>query len=105
MKKQNTFGIITCIILSIVNVVNSVWTIAFSIEQTQTVWGYGTNFELATLIPWMVQVLCLPGILVGIVYLLFAYFRKYHRTMRIINLSLLLLCILQYILINLFIFY
>ncbi len=26
----------------------------FGIEQVQTGWGYGTHFELATLIPWMV---------------------------------------------------
>lgn len=104
-KNENAFGIITCIILSIVNLVNLVWTIAFGIEQVQTVWGYGTNYELATLIPWMIQFLCLPGIFLGIVYVWFAYSRKYHRTMKMINLLLVCTALLQYVLINLFIFY
>ena len=107
MKKQNenAFGIITCIMLSIINIGNLIWTIALGIEQVQTGWGYGTHFELAILIPWMVQILCLPGILLGIVYVLFAYFRTYRRPMRIVNLVLLLVILLQYGLVHLFIFY
>ena len=108
MKKStgmNIFGAIVCQFLAIANFVHAFFTWAICAEQIKTGWGYGTNWEMGALLPWMVEFLSFPIIFAAIVFLLMNIWKKSLKVIFVLC-SVFLACeVLQIILLNLFLIY
>lgn len=108
MKKNmgmNVFGVITIVLLSLVNLSHGLWTYWLVAEQLQTGWGYGTNMDLAVLMPWLAELLCAPAMIAAVVYLIMSCFLRHKKGILIANIVLFACAAAQYILTNLFIFF
>lgn len=104
MKNKNLLDRILTIILSILNSINFISLLTLFSEEIQMNWEHGTNLELAVLYPWLIQFLGLPIIVFTIFYLIFRI-KKSDKKLFITNLLLLIILLIQYILINLLIFF
>lgn len=104
-KKMDTFGVVMVALHAIANVMQLMWTVFLSLEQAQTGWGYGTDFEIAVLVPWLLEILCTPVVLAGTVYLICACFYPHRKKVMFGNLALYLLLVGQYLATNLFIWF
>ncbi len=67
-QNDDAFGVITLIFAAIGNIINLPWTAWLVAEQIKTGFGFGTDMEMAALLPWIAEVLSLPVIVLGIVY-------------------------------------
>ena len=108
MKKSmglNVFGAIVCQLLAIANLVHLIFTWGICAEQIKTGWGYGTNWEMGALLPWMVEFLSMPVILAGVVYLAMHFWKKSEKAIFIITAVFLGLEIAQIVILNLFLFF
>ena len=108
MKKSpgmNVFGAIICQLLAIANLVHAFFTWGICAEQIKTGWGYGTNWEMGALLPWFVELLSVPIILAGIVFLAMNLWKKSEKAIFILCVIFLACEVLQIILMNLFLFY
>ena len=99
------FGIVTLVLLSGVNLAHLLWTVHFALEQMQTGWGGGTNADLGVLLPWIVEILCLPAMITAVVYLIMAAIKKPGKVLLFFNLALFAVATAQYALTNLLIWY
>jgi hypothetical protein len=102
---MDVYGALLLWLLPGVNLLNLLFTILLGIEQVETGWGYGTNWEMAVLYPWSVELLCLPVVLAGLIFAVLFIFLKSDRTLGRINLILTAALLLQYGLTNLFIWF
>ena len=102
---MNIFGSIACQLLAIANVVHLLFTLGICAEQIETGWGYGTNWEMGALLPWFVEFLSVPAILVGIVFLVMNLWKKSEKVIFILCAVFLGLELVQIVLTNLFLFY
>ena len=102
---MNIFGAIVCQLLAIANLVHALFTWGICAEQIKTGWGYGTNWEMGALLPWFVELLSVPIILAGIVFLAMNLWKRSEKAIFIIGAILLVCEILQIIILNLFLFY
>ncbi len=66
---HTVFGIITFISLLLADLLHGIWTVWIVIEQVKTGWGYGTDMDILALVPWIVELVCLPAVILGIIYL------------------------------------
>ena len=108
MKKSiamNVVGIVIFALLGFVNLVHSFWTVWLVVEQIETGWGFSTNLELGVLWPWMLELVCSPVLLGGIVYSIVAVFKRPDRWVLITEITLLSLAIVQYFVVNCFIWF
>ena len=108
MKKHPVlvgFGIVTGIGLSICQVLHLPWTVILCVEQVQMGWGFATHLEMAVLYPWLVELLSLPGVLCGVVFLGICLFRRPGKGIVLTNGILLGTLLLQWTLTNLFIWF
>lgn len=108
MKKSNAvmvYGIVSICALFIANILNAISTICLIVEQIKTGWGYGTNLEIGVLWPWTIEILCIPLIILGIVYLIIYFFKHSNIEDFIANIVLVLILLLQYFITNLFIWF
>ena len=103
-KTSNVIGIISTILLGIANVCNLFFTICLLIEQIETGWGFSTNYEMLVLVPWMIEIVCFPVIVLAIVYFILNIFKKSKHGLFVANVVLFSLLLCQYLLTNLFIF-
>ena len=108
------FGAILICALIIANLVNLPWTFWLVVEQLETGWGYGTNMEMMALLPWALEFLCVPVIIAALIYVILCFVPRIksrylraeqpdNRKVFIINISILVLLILQILITNLFI--
>ena len=108
MKKSdgmNVFGTLLSIALAFANLVHSLFTYWICVEQIQTGWGYGTNWEMGILLPWMVEFLSIPLIIAAIVYFVLSIWKKSEKWVFILATVFFVLEVCQIALLNLFIFY
>lgn len=108
MKENNAvtiYGVVTIYLLFIANLLNIIWTIWLTIEQIKTGWGYGTNLEIGVLWPWTTELLCIPLIIVGIVYFIIHFFNCSYKKIFIVNVVLFSILLFQYFITNLFIWF
>ena len=108
MKKSigmNAFGTICCITLAFVNLVHAFFTWGICAEQFKTGWGYGTNWEMGVLLPWFIELLSVPIMIAGVVYLIMHFWKKSEKAISILCASFLALEIIQIGILNLFLFY
>lgn len=104
-KKMDTFAIVMLVALCQANLCLVLWTVWLTLEQIQTGWGGGTGMEMLALLPWMAELLCLPVLLAGLVYLVMCFIRKQSRGLLIANIILFVSLLAQIAAINLFLFY
>ncbi len=102
---MSVFGGLLSTALVIANLVHGFFTYWICIEQVKTGWGYGTNWEMGVLLPWMVEFLSAPFLLAGIVYFALSIRKKSEKWVFILTTSLFICEILQIAMFNLFIFF
>lgn len=108
MKENNAvtvYGVVSIYVLFIANLLNIIWTIWLTVEQIKTGWGFGTNLEIGVLLPWTVEILCIPLIIVGIVYFIIHFFKPSYIKIFIVNVVLFSILLFQYFITNLFIWF
>ncbi len=107
MKKNsvgmNILGGVTFGYSIVANLTQLLWTVWLTKEQIQTGWGFPTNMEMFALVVWMTQILCLPALILGAVYLILHIKKKSVKWLFVSNAVLLAALAIQYILINVFI--
>jgi|GEM_PF-3092156 len=102
---MSALGIVVIIMLSLVNVSHSIWTVWLVLEQIKTGWGMSTEMEMFVLWPWTVELFCSPVLLGGIVHSIVAIFKRPKKGIFIAELILLGLAFAQYGITNLFIWF
>ena len=105
MKKStgiNIFGTVVSMLLAFSNFVHAFFTWGICAEQIKTGWGFGTNWEMGVLWPWLVEILSVPIIFAGITFLIINIWKKSEKTVFVLCTVLLILQVLQIILLNLF---
>lgn len=100
--RNRIMGIIATVLLSLANLCHLLPTIILVMEQARTGFGFSTNLEIGVLYPWLIEILLLPILVYGAVYLLVC--RRASRGLYFANVALISLIFLQYVLTNLFIF-
>lgn len=108
MKKNepmNIFGAVLITPMVLVNLCHLLWTYTLVAEQIKTGWGFGTNMEMMMLAPWMTELICLPVMVAGVVYLVLSCFKRHHKGLMIANLALFSCAVAQFVVTNLFAFY
>ena len=103
--KLSVFGVLLIYLLSVANAFNIFWCYWLVSEQIFTGWGYGTNMDILVLVPWIIQIACIPIAITTIVYFVISYIFSFKRKALITNIVLFSVLILQSVLINLFIWY
>ena len=104
-KGMNVFGAIVMVLMAVVNLLHGFWTYCLIAEQIKTGWGFSTNLEMMVLMPWMLELICLPVLLTEVVYFIMSCFKRHDRSVTVWNIVLFSLAIAQYLVTNLFIFY
>ena len=104
-KGMNVFGAIVMVLMAVVNLLHGFWTYCLIAEQIKTGWGFSTNLEMMVLMPWMLELICLPVLLTEVVYFIMSCFKRHDRSVTVCNIVLFSLAIAQYLVTNLFIFY
>lgn len=99
----NILGGVTFGYSIIANLTQLLWTVWLTKEQIQTGWGFPTNMEMFALVVWLTQLLCLPALILGAVYLILHIRKKSAKWLFVSNAFMLATLAVQYILINLFI--
>ena len=100
---MNVFGVILIVTLILVNLGHLVWTAWLVAEQAQTGWGYGTNIDIAVLMPWITELVCAPGMIASVVYLVLSFFFRHKKGILIANIILFACAAAQFVVTNLFI--
>ena len=108
MKKStgmNVFGAIVCQLLALANLAHALFTWFICAEQIETGWGFGTNWEMGVLLPWMVEFLSAPVVIAGIVFLVLSIWKKSEKVIFVLTAVFFILELLQILILNLFIYY
>ncbi len=107
MKKtsvgMNVLGGVTFGCSIVANLSQLLWTFWLTKEQISTGWGFPTQMEMFVLVVWFTQILCIPALILGGVYLLLHIKKKSVKWLFVSNAVLLATLAVQYILINVFI--
>ena len=104
-KNNRDLGAVSCILGSIALLINFLVFLILFHEQLKTGWGYSTNYEMLTLLFWMVEFCTLPLLLAEFAYVVYELFKKNCRSMLIANAVILGANVLFILFTNLFIFY
>jgi len=104
-RSADNFGSGMLAALATANVLNLIWTIWLTVEQVKTGWGFGTNMELGVLWPWLTQVICVPVLVASIIYFVMCAFQDHTPRTKWINAGLFALVLVQYGIVNLFIWF
>lgn len=104
-KRMEVLPVLLVAALSVANLLHLLWTVWLTIEQIKTGWNGGTGMEMLALLPWMLELLCMPVILAAVIYLVLSFYRRQSKGLLVANSSLFALLLLQIGLTNLFLFY
>lgn len=102
---MNVLGVVTIVMLVLANLGHLLWTAWLIAEQAKTGWGYGTNMDLAVLMPWITELLCAPAMIAAVVYLALSCAFRHKKGILIANIVLFTCAVLQFGVTNLFIWY
>ncbi len=80
---MEVFGCICLLMLVPANLVHLFFTALISLEQIKTGWGYGTNWDLAALFPWMLESLGTPVVILGLVFLCLSWKKPALKALRV----------------------
>ncbi|MFA7222806.1 MAG: hypothetical protein WC148_04735 [Bacilli bacterium] len=99
-----TMGWISLIFLVISNLAHFPFTIYFIVEEFISGWGVATNLEIGVFFPWVIEFLvCLPSLVISVVYFFLFPNIKRNKIVLIINISLLIFLAVQIMISNLLI--
>ena len=104
-RSCNVFGIVLIVALAWANLLHIFWTVWLTLEQIKTGWGGGTGMEMLFLAPWFIEVLTFPVLLAEIVYLALSTRWQTVRGVKIANIILFVLMMVQIGLTHLFVMY
>lgn len=102
-KKNLVFDIITLVLLSCSLFINLICFLLLFIEQIT--FGVGTQYEMFILVIWILQIITLPVLFVGIIYIIISLIKKYMNKLIIINIIFQSINIIFIVLTNIFINY
>lgn len=92
-------------LLGLVNLAHLLFTFWLITEQMDTGWGYGTNMEMAVLMPWMIEALSIPVLLGALIYEIAAWRAQYRGGLHTAASLLAAGAVMQFALTNVFIWY
>lgn len=101
IQEQDFLGEITTPLLGFGNLINLFWTIGLISEELRNGPGSGSSLEMGALVMWLTQLFCLPLLLLGFIYLIVRFKRKYWKW----NLLLFISLFAQMVLCNLLLVY
>lgn len=101
---MTVLGIVAAVAAGQANLCHLLFTIWAISEQLDTGWGYGTNMEMAVLLPWTIELLCIPVFILGLVYFILARKKPTSKLLRNGCAALYGVLLLQIFLFNLFVF-
>lgn len=104
-KSMNNFAVCMVAALAPANFLHLGWTVWITAEQIKTGWGGGTGLEMMALLLWITQLLCVPVLLLGMIYFLVCFFRQQKKGLLIANTALFLCLAAQIAATNLFLFF
>lgn len=104
-KRMTDCGILLIVLQAFANAIQLLFTVWLTVEQIETGWGFTTHMEMMVLLPFMLELLCAPVVILGIAYGILCIFYKTKPSVRNANLILLGALILQYALTHLFIWF
>ena len=104
-RKMHIFGIALIYLLSVTNSFNIPWTYWLVKEQCITGWGNGTNMDILVLVPWIVQIACIPVAVAALAYFILSYVLRSDKKVIVTNIILFAALCVQSLFINLFIWY
>ena len=102
MQKNNVFGLISIIILALINLL-FVFPFFFSMLKEQIEIGEGTRMEMGTLLIWLLEGLLIIPFTISIIFTIISIIKKDYLV-KIINLVLIIVCIMMTVLSNVWIF-
>ena len=102
---MNIYASTLCVFLAMGNICQVFWTVLLTSEQIKTGWGYGTNLEIAVIVPILTSMLCVPVLLAGLIYFILHAFRRSGKGICIANIALYAALLLQSVLIYLFMWF
>lgn len=107
MKKKSINNLAASLLAALIpaNALHLGWTVWLAREQIKTGWGGGTGIEMMALALWLLEALCVPVLMLGLLYLVLSLTGWQKRGMLIINIALFAALVIQIVLTNLFLFY
>ena len=102
---MNIFGGIVSGFLGIANLAHVIWTWQLWSEQIETDWGFGTNMEMGVFLPWICEILSIPFVIAGIVFMIMHIRKPCAKWLYGLFCGLFACLIFQFVTTNLFIFY
>lgn len=106
VKRKNSFcGILALIFSTLLNLVHFPLFVLVLIEQINTGWGYGTNLEMGVLFWWIAEYIMVVPLLVSAGLFVASMVKRDYKVKIAINAVLLVLCVLQIVLTNVFFIY
>lgn len=102
-RRNNPFGLISLILISILNVV---WTLPLfgSMLAEQIKIGAGTNLDIAAIAVWIIEGICIVPLAICVVFTIVSITKKDKQAKIIINIVQIALYIILHVLANLFMF-
>ncbi len=104
-KRINDFAVSLVAALAPANVLHLGWTVWLSAEQIETGWNGGTGIEMLALVLWLTELLCLPVLLMGVIYFVASFFCQQKKSGLIANIVLFAALVVQIVITNLFLYY
>ncbi len=87
MKIGKIFGILSCVFLSIANLMNLHWTYYFVEEQIRTGWGYSTELGLGIIVVIIFEFISLVPLLLGLIAFLVQVIKKNRKVLMYTNIG------------------
>lgn len=102
---KNVSGGFFLAILLIFNLSHAFFTLDVIVEEIKYGWGFTTNLEIGVLLPWALELLCIPVLIIDFIYLLVFIKPRASKGLYVTNIILTILMVVQVIIFNLFIYY
>ena len=81
------------------------WTVWLTLEQIETGWDGGTGIEMLALLLWLLELACVPVLLLGAIYLAMSFSRQQKKGMLLANIGLFVCLVVQIAITNLFLYF
>ena len=104
-KTCNSLAVSALAALVPANVLHLGWTIWLILEQIETGWDGGTGIEMLALLLWLLELACVPVLLLGAIYLVISISRQQKKGMLLANIGLFVCLIAQIVITNLFLYF
>src|SRR5574344_1450445 len=89
-------GVLAVILLVASNLTHAFFTWSVIAEEIKTGWGQPTNMDIGVLVPWLIEgLLCLPSLVVAVIYFILYAKNKGNKPLFIANISLTALAFAQ----------